>query len=286
MASNSVPSFLTKQEVYLFHAMDRKLYTILVILLCRDPVESMKVMALWLWLEKLGFRNVVKRMLALPLILINDSADETVTCLNAINGTLFSYLSESYDIPLLQAFMTREISVHFFYEHRLVAAMGIAEVGRDVCVKALSDIMAHAIERNNLAYQKATAANQSQGMLSPSNIRQQPPPVRRNEVPPQDRTMFVTFSKGYPVHEFEVIQFFTRLYGHCIESLQMQEVQPFEQALYARIVFYSANTVEAILNGMSKVKFTINGKHVWVRKYVARRTRAPSVPPMMWPQNL
>nr|XP_011460710.1 PREDICTED: uncharacterized protein LOC105350410 [Fragaria vesca subsp. vesca] len=286
MASNSVSSFsMTREEVCLRHAMDRELYTILAILLFRDPVESMKVMAFWLWLEKLGFQNVVKRMLALPLILINELADETVTCLYAINGTFFSYLSQSSDLPLLQAFMDKGVSVQFFYEHRLVAARGIADVGKDVCVKALSDIMVHAIERNT-AYKNSIAANQSQVRPSPSTIRKQPPPARRNEVPPEDRTMFVTFSKGYPVHESEVIQFFTRVYGDCIESLKMQEVQPIQQALYATIVFYSANTVEAILSGMKKAKFTINGKHVWVRKFVARRTRPASVPAMMWPQNL
>lgn len=246
----------------------------------------MKVMAFWLWLETLGFQNVVKRMLALPLILINELADETVTCLNAINGTLFSYMSQSYDIPFLQTFMNKGVTVHFFYEHRIAVAKGIADVGRDVCVEALGDIMARAIERN-AAYHNSIAANQSQVMPSPPSVRQQPPPVRRNEEPPEARTMFVTFSKGYPVQEYEVMEFFTGVYGDCIESLKMQDVKPSEQALYATILFFSANTIEAILSGMSKAKFTINGKHVWVRKFVARSTRpAASSPSMMWPQNL
>ncbi|XP_050376604.1 uncharacterized protein LOC126793999 [Argentina anserina] len=283
MAPNSVPFSMTRHEVYLFYAMDRELYTILAILLFRDPVESMKVMAFWLWLETLGFPNVVKRIVTLPLILINELADETVTCLNAINGTLFSYLSQSHDIPLLQILMDKGVSIQFFYEHRITVANGIADVGRDVCVQALSDIMAHAIGRNT-AYQNSIAANQSQVLPSPSNVRQQTPPAGRDEVvPPQERTMFVTFSKGYPVQEYEVIQFFTSVYGDCIESVKMQEVQPFEQALYARIVFYSANTVEAILSGMNKAKFTINGKHVWVRKFVARHTRPALAPAMTWP---
>lgn len=281
MASNAIaiPFVVTQEEVNLFHAIDRELYTILAILLCRDPVESMQVMALWLWLEREGFRNVVKRMLSLPLILINELADETVTCLNCINGTLFSFLSESHDIPLLQAFMAEEISIQFFHENRQRAAEGVTKAGNTVCIKALGDIIIQAIQRN-IAHQNSTPANQSQVMLSPPNIRHQPP------VPPPDRTMFLTFSKGYPVHEFEVRHFFTRAYGDCIESLQMQEVQPCEQALFARVVFYSATTIEAILNGMSKAKFTINGKHVWVRKFVARRTSSSMLPPMMWPHNL
>ncbi|OMO91801.1 hypothetical protein COLO4_18099 [Corchorus olitorius] len=97
-------------------------------------------------------------------------------------------------------------------------------------------------------------------------------------VPPDDRTMFVTFSKGYPVYEWEVREFFGRAYGDCIESLHMQEVQPNQQSLFARIVFHSVSSIEMILNGMSKVKFTINGKHVWARKFVPKRLKPPSPP--------
>ena len=101
--------FVTQEKFNLFHRMDRELYKILVVSLFRDPAESMQVHAMWLWLERVGFRNVVKRVLALPNILINDVADETVMCLNCINSnnnnlkmsSLFS--SESSEIPLLQS---------------------------------------------------------------------------------------------------------------------------------------------------------------------------------------
>ncbi|KAL2534349.1 Uncharacterized protein Adt_07700 [Abeliophyllum distichum] len=68
-----------------------------------------------------------------------------------------------------------------------------------------------------------------------------------NEVPPEDRTMFVTFSRGYPVAEREVRHFFSTNFGDCIESFHMQEVRPHEQPLYARVVFlkpvvYSGNS--------------------------------------------
>ncbi|WRX33429.1 hypothetical protein QQP08_025916 [Theobroma cacao] len=76
----------------------------------------------------------------------------------------------------------------------------------------------------------------------------------------------------------EVREFFTRAYGDCIESLHMQEVPPDEQSLFARIVFRSESAIEIILSGMSKAKFTINGKHVWTGKFVPKRLK-PSLPP-------
>ncbi|XVE70711.1 hypothetical protein DITRI_Ditri10aG0092600 [Diplodiscus trichospermus] len=85
-----------------------------------------------------------------------------------------------------------------------------------------------------------------------------------NEVPPEDRTMFVTFSKGIP-----------------IESLHMQEVRPDKQSLFARIFCHSASAIEVILDGRGKAKFTVNGNHVWARKFVPKPLKPSLVAPSM-----
>ncbi|XP_009337233.2 uncharacterized protein LOC103929732 [Pyrus x bretschneideri] len=291
-------SLFTEENFKQFHNVDRSLYTILVLKLFRDPLESMQVLALWLWLERDGFKNVVKKMLSLPYILINELADEAVTCLGLINGTHFSLSSEQTDIPLMQSFLEKEISVQFFHENRDAAARGVTKAVNEVCLPAFDDIMQKTMERNfaqnsvdhrnvvlpsqrsssSLASQQPSSSSLFPFSLSNNEqpyLQQQQPLQMRNEVaPPHDRTMFVTFSKGYPVQESEVRQFFTMTFGARIESLQMQEVQPHEQSLFAKIVFHSPATIEAILNGMRKAKFTINGKHIWVRRYEPRRTRS------------
>ncbi|OWM70147.1 uncharacterized protein LOC116195259 [Punica granatum] len=98
------------------------------------------------------------------------------------------------------------------------------------------------------------------------------------EVPQDERTIFLTFSKGYPLSENEVRDFFTRRYGNCFEAIHMQEVSPSEQALYARLVVRSASSIDVVLNGRSKAKFSINGKHVWARKYVRKVSKSPPGP--------
>lgn len=273
----------------MFHSIDRELYTLLAINLWRDPVESVQIMAFWLWLERTGFNNVVKNILPLPYILINELADEAVTCLNCINNERFASSSENHDIPLMQSMMDKEISLRFFHDNRLNATQGVAKIANDVCIRALSDIMQQAIERNAaqsiVDSQKMEANPFQQSLAHPgfSKMRFGPgdmpqPWTKENEVPPDDRTMFVTFSKGYPVQEREVREFFSRGYGDCIESLYMQDVPSSEQSLFARIVFNSASTIDMILNGMGKVKFTINGKHVWARKFVPKRTKSLLIP--------
>jgi hypothetical protein len=292
MASPS--SFVSQEEFNIFHSIDRQLYTILVVNLWRDPVESMQVMALWLWLERLGYDSVVKKMISLPQILVNELADEAIICLNCIHNNLISSSSESNDIPLTQTLMEKEISLQFFLENRRNGIAGLTKIMNDVCIRALLDLMQKAIERN-----AAQSLAESQMVTSHSIHQPLVPPGRHGagdmvqprtpgaDVPADDRTMFVTFSKGYPVQEWEVRDFFARSYGDCVESLHMQEVQPHQQALFARIIFHKATTMEMILRGMGKVKFSINGKHVWARKFVPKRARSSLLlpPPSHFPST-
>ena len=60
-------------------------------------------------------------------------------------------------------------------------------------------------------------------------------------------------------------------------ALFMQETQPNERPLFARIVFHMVSTIDMILRGASKVKSSINRKHVWVRKFVPKRKNTDRV---------
>ncbi|KAL2338789.1 hypothetical protein Fmac_013235 [Flemingia macrophylla] len=272
--------FVSQEEFNLFHRTDRELYRILVMNLSREPTESMQVYAMWLWLERVGFRNVVKRVLSLPNILINEVAEETVMCLNCINNTMLTMpppCSESSEIPLLQSMVDKDISLQFMHENRVNALQGVTKVVQEVCLRAFSDIMQQAmVMRNTEAQgsQKVVADHHNGsfwfGSIGPGNARG----GNKGDVAADERTLFVTFSKGYRVEEWEVREFFLMAYGDCIEALYMQEVQPNEQPLFARIVFRMISTIDMILRGASKAKFSINGKHVWARKFVPKRTAA------------
>ncbi|KAK9124851.1 hypothetical protein Scep_013697 [Stephania cephalantha] len=85
-----------------------------------------------------------------------------------------------------------------------------------------------------------------------------------------ERTVFMTFSRGYPVSEAEVRDYFTRNYGDRIDSFHMEEVEATQQALYARVVYRTPAMVTAILAGRESVRFVINGKHVRVRRWVSQ----------------
>uniref|UniRef100_A0A803P1Z6 RRM domain-containing protein n=1 Tax=Cannabis sativa TaxID=3483 RepID=A0A803P1Z6_CANSA len=93
-------------------------------------------------------------------------------------------------------------------------------------------------------------------------------PAANADDDPDLRTIFLTFSKGYPISEKDVKLFFTSVGGEgSIEDVHMQHRSGEEQSLFARLVLRSASDMEAVLQGKEKVKFSIDGKHVWARKY-------------------
>ncbi|KAL0374565.1 UNVERIFIED_CONTAM: hypothetical protein Sradi_3372200 [Sesamum radiatum] len=280
---------VTLDEFKLFHGIDRTLYAVLVRDLGRDTLECLQIMGLWLWLERGGFCNFVSKILSLPPFLINELADEAVICLKCIN----TQLSEAAEIPLTHSLAKKDISLQFFQENKRTARQEIQSLITGVCIPSLSDIMEktwhnesplthNQIMLHSHAASTASALNQiptgsfvdSSSMISTLRTGANVKARAANETSRNERTMFVTFSKGYPVTETEVRQFFTRLFGSCIESFHMQEVvSPNEQALYAKIVFVRSSFIRAILSGVSKAKFTINGKHVWMRKFVPKNER-------------
>ncbi|KAL6504045.1 hypothetical protein OROGR_025968 [Orobanche gracilis] len=339
----------------LFHAMDRELYTRLIHTLGRDPAESVQVMAFWMWLEKESKdMNLIKRILSLPLALLNDVVDETVVCLRCVENDRFLFVGDGGGeiITLLPEILSSRIhvSLRLFHENRIAVLRAVTKIINTVCARAFGDILRRAWLAN-----AAAAADGGPDGVVPSERRVDgvgggprmtpspmlyhshlnmpfmqlpaaaalnvlPPPAHllaaaagsfpaydfgaqsqmlaselsRNlsvnnnknnnssksgeiikgeeeiEVPADDRTVFLTFSKGYPITEDEVREFFTRRFGDFIEDLIMQEVGEEEQVLYARMVARSVSVLEGIVGG-NKAKYIINGKHVWARKYVKKQ---------------
>lgn len=104
-----------------------------------------------------------------------------------------------------------------------------------------------------------------------------PTRMKGHNVPYEERTMFITFSKSYPVTELEIRKFFTQIFGGYIEYILMHEVKFHEQALYARIMFIIPGIVELILQNESKAKFSINRKHVWMQNLSQKMEALPSL---------
>lgn len=268
------PLPVTLNEYGTFHAMDRALYCVLAVKLWRDPYESVQIMALWLWMERLGFKNFVFTILSMPPMVISKYADEALTCVKCINDPQFVFSAEFSEIPLTSKLVKKRISFQYFHENRASVVKELRKIVTEICAVALQDVIEDAIRKHD-AYESLVNSFSNLGFVGEASTSSS----LTNGASVEDRTMFITFSRGYPVAESEVREFFTRLFGNCIEAFYLQPVRSDEQALYARVVFTRPSVIDLILNGVTKAKFTINGKHLWMRKYVPkRRSSFPRLP--------
>ncbi|XP_048573653.1 uncharacterized protein LOC125554056 [Triticum urartu] len=93
-----------------------------------------------------------------------------------------------------------------------------------------------------------------------------------SDIPPDERTLFVTFSNGYPLTKDELHEFFMRHYGD-IEEISVEEPVESRPPLYAHVTFYSQMTLFRVLDGNRRVKFMTRGKHLWARQYVPKKKK-------------
>ncbi|XP_020276915.1 uncharacterized protein LOC109851270 [Asparagus officinalis] len=112
--------------------------------------------------------------------------------------------------------------------------------------------------------------NAEMGLSSPYLVRansQQPP---TDNIPMEERTLFVTFSNGYPLTKEELYTFFMRYYGD-VEMVNIQKPKEGKPPQYAYVSFHTLATVLEVLNGADKVKFITNGKHLWARRFIPKK---------------
>ncbi|KAK9683604.1 hypothetical protein RND81_10G152400 [Saponaria officinalis] len=88
----------------------------------------------------------------------------------------------------------------------------------------------------------------------------------------EDRSLYVTFSRGLYVSEVEVKRVFTTNYGDCVQYVDMPNSDQL-QALFARVILKDVEFIDMVLRGRTTAKFKIKGKHVWAKKYKSPRIR-------------
>ncbi|KAJ1288864.1 hypothetical protein BS78_02G120500 [Paspalum vaginatum] len=94
-----------------------------------------------------------------------------------------------------------------------------------------------------------------------------------SRVPRDERTLFVTFSNGYPFTKEELYDFFMGNFGD-VEVISVEEPVEPRPPLYAHITFFTQETIFRILGQNPRIKFVIRGKHLWARQFVPKRKKA------------
>lgn len=277
---------ITLEELHSYHAIDREIFSRLVITLRRDPAESLLVMAIWLWLEEKGYPIIIAKMVNLSNTLLEALAGEAVLCLNCLES-INPTTPPNGVLPLTARIMEKDISLQMFYLNKYSTICGIKSFLNTVCSRIFSDILqyvvgstSHVIPNQPLGISGFPHSLFGSVTVVPRAIDHHFPVGNlwgwhsSNNVSEDDRTLFLTFSRGFPVSEDEVRELFSGICGDCgdcVDSVHMQENVPCgEQPLFAKMVLHSVRNIDQILSGKRIAKFRIKGKHIWARKYERR----------------
>lgn len=298
-------SIITVEQLHNFHAQEREVFSKLVLKFSRPPAESLLVIATWLWLEDLVFENIFSIILALPDPLIAALAKEAVSCFQCLDS---DDPPDGFSrIPLTKRYIKENISLQRIYNQRYGSIIGIKYFLTTICSRIFSDILQQVLPSSSMSSFDARLRHPLSipGFPHPTfgSINIMPNDVDGDNISinnlffyphglwgwnanciatENDRTLFLTFSRGFPVSHTEVIELFTKVYGeNCVLGVYMQhDNEKFskaivnsnggQQSLFARLVLDSVTTVDRILNGKKRVYFEMNGKHIWARKYEKR----------------
>ncbi|KAI3851957.1 hypothetical protein MKW98_019956 [Papaver atlanticum] len=275
---------VTIEELRSFHRIDRDTYRMLAINLGKDPLLSMAVIALWIFMEELGYPSIILELLIYQNHLLTSWAfDEAVSSVYYIitstpppplQGT--SITDMPITLRVLQDYGSpMYISMNSLFEHAVSGYTSLKQTIGTVCYRLFADIFREATLRNlnlNLGYGgdeiygDANTHDQEETDVT-GNVVVEPEPIERNSVvfgngippallrgetnefkklevgsssgtkqseniseigesssslptieeqqivqviPPDERTMFVTFSRGFPISEGQLREFFVR----------------------------------------------------------------------------
>ncbi|KAI5656457.1 hypothetical protein M9H77_25250 [Catharanthus roseus] len=279
---------MTLEDLHLFHSIDREVFGRLIISLARDPAQALLAMAFWLCLEDLNFNGIILNLMSLSNAVLNGLVDEALVCLNCLESKTPPFQSDGL-IPLTTLTVGRGINLTLIYRNKYTMITGIKAFLNNVCAIVFTDILVQVFPSRALYDYPLIIPGFPHPTFGPVTII----PRRPNyifpskgmwgwslniEAPVDDRTIFLTFSRGYPVTEAEVRELFCSHFGDSVvEEVSMEPSGSSsssssigEQCLYARMVLRDISTVDRILSRGQIAKFKINGKHVWARKFERR----------------
>ncbi|KAI3908210.1 hypothetical protein MKW98_029511 [Papaver atlanticum] len=275
----------TSEDIKNAYPDGRVLYRRLVRDSGREIVITMQAIALWIFLEGMGFPNLVQKLLKTHEMVVNKILDEAAHCIRWVQSvTPPAPAVNLSDMPLTEGLMGgMRINLMLLYRNRMNV---ITKVNKTVfgSFAIAFDDMIQEVSGMNFPQLNVLPLVQDlhEGLTYPNHYPEQAAPAvdapsayssvlpnhtaldKDAHLPETKRAIFCTFTREYPVHRNELESFFERSFGEgCIEKITMQQVPDNEHSSWASIIFHSEIPVLAIMQGKETEAISVNGKHVW-----------------------
>lgn len=229
-------------DLHRFYRLEHEFYQKLVRQLGQDPDRMKWVMALWIWFESIGHHDFIKGVSDCTVEeKVFGLIDEAIVCLEHLVGR--GNPSRESELPLTRSLMTDPLDLGFLIFNRSSAASKVAHYYRKVATVLFDDRVVEEVARDAdrpgrrlsaLLFGEGTsqqgarsAAVEGPAMpvversVAPSlgaaaapvvqsrlNPMAEPWSPETNHSPEDQRSMFITFSRGYPLTRDEITEFF------------------------------------------------------------------------------
>ncbi|KAI9174233.1 hypothetical protein LWI28_014354 [Acer negundo] len=265
----------TLVDLLLFYTLERSLFNRMVCKMGKNPHQVKTTIALWLLLEEIGYHDLIRTIHSHHETTIEALFNEALLFLECIKSTIsIERTALIYNSPVFYLLFNEPMNQRFSYYNREFMYKRFMHIMGTVCDKIFGERAAIEVDMSGMrpvplvrvAINEEGSSPTSQTNLNPEASEFYP----RHIVPEEARTMFVTFSKGYPLSRHEIVNFFTSKWGGVVEDVIMEHTRPGQNPQFGRIVFTASTAMARVLNGQSKAKFLVNRKHLWARPYVQR----------------
>ncbi|PKA64148.1 hypothetical protein AXF42_Ash005160 [Apostasia shenzhenica] len=204
-------SGFTVRDVLSFHKLDRGIYERLLSF-GLQPVTARNVTALWMGLELIGIDVIAA---------VKDRRDPAIVGgFIAEAESILDYLRQDspamHDpsvagIPLTAALVDEPLTLRFFYAQRNVAVRALTNILDGVGTVVFDDGL-NALLR---AHEEAVRVAEEAGRPPPPLPVELALPYHTRPMQSEDRrSMFVTFSKGFPLRREDIIEYFSEYVDH------------------------------------------------------------------------
>lgn len=197
-APNNIVAHITERLLY------RRLIDIGV-----NPEDSMNIMAFWMWLEAHGFEELVRKISSNNDKFLKLVADEA----NAVLATLFPGPTPtpiSRDLCPVTSIFFGGLSIHDIFGNKENVSEGVTDVYNSVCCVLFKDVLEERSGKVKVSddAEGHAAVTSSVGTKLNPFAKEWSPAIER--VPEEERCLFLTFSKGNPLTENQIFNFFTQ----------------------------------------------------------------------------
>ncbi|OMO59614.1 hypothetical protein CCACVL1_24720 [Corchorus capsularis] len=247
----------------------------------KNPQLVKRAMALWLMLEEINYHELIRMIHSKDDNTIDIFFNQALECLEFIQPNATPPTSQQDETQVFLGLIDEPMNFRFFYYHREFMYKRHVHILETVCDKIFGENGAIEVDESGLkpvarpledgSSTSSHSSSDHQALPKLSNLNPGADEFHPGQTPEDTRTMFLTFSKGYPLSREEIVHFFTSNWGEVVQDVVIDSSHhPGQDPQFGRIVFTSSLVIPRVLNGQSKAKFMVNRKHLWARIYVPR----------------